>query len=608
MKLGYLRKLSSFTYLNITQFLGALNDNIYKLLIVYFFIQLDGIQNSHKILASTGAVFVLPFLLFSAFSGTLADRISKRNIIVFTKVIELITIIGAVFAFYYESRIGSYLVLFMLATQSAIFVPSKYGIVPELVPSEKISKANGLMTSFTFLAIISGTFLASFILDITGRHFIGATLFCTLIACVGLCSSLLIEYTPPSGSHKKFNLFFLYEIYSTLKLIRAEPSLLFAVMGSSFFLFLGSFVQLNMIPFAVQSLHLSDVQGGYLFLLTALGIGTGSVIAGKISGKIVELGLPSLAGIGVAICCYSIDLFSNNLFACIPLVTLLGMMGGIYQIPLDSYIQVTAPKKFRGQILAVNNFFSFFGVLISSALIFLIAEVFQLNADKGFTIIGTITLMITAILTYQYFDFLTRFICSILSRLHFQTTYIGLDHIPSTPAVYVCSHLAWNDCLLMMGAQRRRLRFFIEQEQDHSKWMRRLYRSLRVVFVPTIEPLEKNQECLQTIQKTLRKGFSVCIFTQNEDICNEIEKLKHSYSFTEILEKTHYPLIPVAIQKGEKQKKHSPFLSRLLKKFRVPAAISFGSMISGPFPPPLLDPDAESAPVHDYDLENPVMA
>jgi len=603
MNLQFLRKISSFTYLNMTQFLGALNDNIYKLLIVYFFIQIDGIHNSHRILASTGAVFVLPFLLFSITSGTLADRFSKRNIIVLTKVIELLTMIGGIFAFMYESKLGSYAVLFMLAAQSALFGPSKYGIVPELVGNDKISKANGLMTSCTFLAIILGTFLASFILDITGKHFIVATFFCAGIAILGLLTSTMIQYTPPAGSTKKINLFFLYEIYGTVRLIKREPSLLFAVIGSSFFLFLGSFVQLNMIPFAVQSLHLSGVQGGYLFLLTALGIGTGAVIAGKVSGKIVELGMPSLAGLGVAISCYMLDLFSNNLWACVPLVMILGMMGGMYQIPLDSYIQVASPKKFRGQIVATNNFFSFFGVLISSALIFLVAEVFHLDADKGFTIIGTITLGITALLTYRYFDFLTRFICSILSRLHFQTTYTGLENIPATPAVYVCTHSAWNDVLLMMGAQRRRLRLFIEQEQDHSKWMRRLYRCLRVVFVPTFEPLEKNQACLQKIQQTLQNGISVCIFTNNEDICNEIEKLKHSYSFTEILDKTHYPLIPVAIEKGEKNRKRSPLLTRLLKKFRVPAAISFGSMISGPFPPPFFDPDEESVPDRAIDID-----
>lgn len=604
MKLkAIVRKLSSFTYLNVTQFLGALNDNIFKLLVVFLFIKLEGIENSHTILSTTAAIFVLPFLLFSASSGTLADRFSKRNIIVLTKSLELFTIIAGLFSFMYESKFGAYLVLFLLATESAVFGPSKYGILPEIVPNEKISKANGIMTSFTFLAIILGTFLASSIVEFTGGNYIYAALLCLLVALVGMITSFCIEYTPPACKSKRFNIFFFYEIYSTIRLIRNDTSLLMATIGSSFFLFLGAFVQLNLIPYAVESLHWNEVKGGYLFLITAFGIGAGSVIAGKISGKLVELGLPPLAGIGVVISSFMLDLFSDKALFAIPFVFLLGMFGGMYQIPLDSYIQIASPKKFRGQIVATTNFFSFVGVLIASLLIFLNKTVFGLDAAKGFTMVGSITLGVVVLITFQYFDYLTRFICSILSKLHFQTTFTGLENIPATPAIYVCTHVAWNDALLMMGSQRRRMRFFIEQEQDHSKWMLRLYHCLRVVFVPTVESLENNQECLENIKKTLRMGISVCIFTKNEDICDEIEKLKHSYSFREILEQTHYPMIPVAIEKGVKHPKKSRLITRILQKFRVPAALSFGSMITGPLLPPMFDSEEDPETTLDEEIE-----
>lgn len=573
------KRFSSFTYLNVTQFLGALNDNVYKLLIVYFFIQLEGIVHSHQILAITGAIFVLPFLLFSAISGTLADRFSKRDIIVLTKILELVIMGLGVLAFSLESKIGSYIILFLLATQSAIFGPSKYGIVPELVSSDKISSANGMMTSFTFLAIILGTFLASFLIEITNRNFIIASIFCTFIALVGVVTSFCIEFTPPSGSVKRLNAFFLREIYDSLKVAHQEQSLLPAVFGSAYFLFLGAFVQLNMIPFAVQLLHLTDVQGGYLFLLTALGIGTGSVIAGKISGKIVELGLVPIGGIGITIACYLMDLFSNSLGAIIPLVIIVGMFGGIYQIPLDSYIQVASPKKYRGQIVAATNFLSFFGVLCASLLIYMIFEIFGLQSDKGFTIIGTLTVLVTVFYTFQFFDYLTRFIAMLFSRLHFQMTFYGKENIPECPAVYVCSHTAWNDTLLLLGSQRRRVRFFIEQEQDHSPWMKHVYRMLRVVMIPTIEPLEKNGACLHAIKKTLKRGISVCIFVNHDNVLEEIERLNQSCSFRKIIEEANYPIVPVRIEKGEKDTKNSLFLDRLLKKFRVPASISFGDVL-----------------------------
>jgi acyl-[acyl-carrier-protein]-phospholipid O-acyltransferase/long-chain-fatty-acid--[acyl-carrier-protein] ligase len=171
----------------------------------------------------------------------------------------------------------------------------------------------------------------------------------------------------------------------------------------------------------------------------------------------------------------------------------------------------------------------------------------------------------------------------ILARLHFKTAFTGLQNIPDTPTVYVCTHTAWNDTLLILGSQRRRVRFFIEEEQDHSRWMKRLYRLLRVVLIASIEPLEHNPICLSVIRKTLKKGISVCIFVNNEDICAEIEKLKMSFAFRAILEENHYPMIPVAIEKGEKHKQ-SRFFTRLMKKFRVPASISFGSKINDPLP------------------------
>lgn len=569
---------SSFTYLNTTQFLGALNDNIYKLLIVYFFIQIEGIESSHRILATTGAIFVLPFLLFSASSGTMADRFSKRNIIVLTKTLEFITLALGVLAFQYESKIGSYCVLFLMATLSAIFGPSKYGILPELVATDKISKANGLMTSFTFLAIILGTFSASFLLDVTNRHFIFAALFSTLMAFIAMAASFCIEYTPPSGSSKRFNILFLAEITRTLKKASTHPSLLTAIFGSAFFMFLGAFVQLNMIPFALQSLHLSDVQGGYLFLLTALGIGSGCIIAAKISGKTVELGLVPLAGLGVTISCYLLDLFSNELFAVVPLVVLLGLFGGIYQIPLDSYIQVTSPNTSRGQIVAATNFLSFFGVLCASGLLFLVTEIFGFKADKGFTIIGSLTLIVTAAIGFQFFDYLTRFIAMILSKLHFKTKIEGLENIPGDlPSIFVCTHTAWNDTLLLLGSQRRRMRFFIQQEMDHQhRWIKRLYRMLRVVFIPTIEPLNSNEGCMDVIKTSLNRGISVCIFVENHDLLSEIDKLKELYSLHEPKDNgVAYSIIPVIIEKGKKQSQ-AAFLTPLVNKFRVPAAISFG--------------------------------
>src|SRR3989344_3508193 len=183
----------SFYCLNVTQFLGALNDNIFKLLVIYLLIHVKGPAAANTILSLAGAIFVIPFLLFSSGAGVLADRSSKRTIIVCAKVFELIVMLFGLLSVVMEWEFGSYAALFLMATQSAFFGPSKYGIIPELVEEKKVSKANGSMTSFTYLAIITGTFLASFITDITNKNFVLVALFCVIVAIMGLITSFGIS-------------------------------------------------------------------------------------------------------------------------------------------------------------------------------------------------------------------------------------------------------------------------------------------------------------------------------------------------------------------------------------------------------------------------------
>lgn len=573
MRSFFTNKSSSFTYLNVTQFLGVLNDNIYKLLMAYFIIQMEGIENSARILATAGAVFVTPFLLFSSPSGMMADRLSKRNIIVFAKILEFVIMAAAVLAFLFESVVGSYAILFLMATQSAIFGPSKYGIVPEIVASDRINRANGLLSSFTFLGIIIGTFMASFLVQVSGRNFILAALFCTLLALIGVISSFGIEYTQPAGSKKKVHPWFFWEVYQTLKVANRNHILLTSLFASAYFLFMGAFFQLALIPFAVQMLGLTDVEGGYLFLLTAMGIGAGSVLASRISGTIVELGLVPLAALGIILGCFAMDLGSSHLYVVIPLVIWLGLCGGMYVVPLDSYIQINSPNEWRGQLVATTNFFGFLGALGASMFVYVITEVLHFKADKGFTLLGILTIAINIIFGYQFFDYLSRFLAMALSRVRFHPVYVGRENIPEGPAIYVCTHTAWNDTLLMMGAQRRRIRFFIEQEQDHKRWLKRLYRLFRVAMMSPIDALESKIECVKQIENLLAQGISVCIFVETQAVNREIAKLRQTLD--QLQPGLRYPMVPVTIEKGEKL--HQPrYFAKLRNLFRCPATVSIG--------------------------------
>lgn len=356
----------SLHFLNIAQFMGALNDNIFKLVIAYLIIDIQGTEHASIILAKIGATYVIPFLLFSSTAGVLADRFSKQRLMILLKGIEMGTMVLAMIAFGYKSVWGSYLLLFLLSIHSAMFGPPKYAIITELVPKEKVSSANGLITSFTYLAIIIGTFLASFLTEVTDRDYVIVAAFCLLIAIIGFLSTFGIRKTPAQGSDKKLNFLFFKEIYSTLVFCYSRKHLLVAVFGSAYFLFIGAFIQLNIIPYAIFSLNLSEVSGGYLFLSTAFGIALGAFIGGKVSKKRVELGLSCFAGIVISLCLFFLYLFSNQLILVIILLVLLGIFGGLFIVPFDSFIQIFSPNEKRGQIIAANNFLSFCGVLLAS--------------------------------------------------------------------------------------------------------------------------------------------------------------------------------------------------------------------------------------------------
>ncbi|EKE08031.1 MAG: hypothetical protein ACD_17C00383G0001 [uncultured bacterium] len=443
----------SFYFLNATQFLGALNDNVFKLLVIYLLINLKGPSAANSILSLAGAIFVIPFLLFSSGAGVVADRISKRTIIVFTKAFEVCIMLFGMLAISLRWEVGVYTALFLMATQSAIFGPSKYGIIPELVETKMVSKANGSLTSFTYLAIILGTFLASFLTDISGKNFVLEASVCVLIAGIGLMASFGINRTTPQNSSKKVNPVFLYEIYQTLKFSWKIPHLLPMIYGSSFFLFIGAFTQLNIIPFAMQSLGLSEVGGGYLFLPTAVGIAIGAVLSGLLSKDRVEPGISCICGFFIALFFFLLYCFAWSLTMTLILLGLLGVFGGAYLIPFDSFLQLNSPKEKRGQVIAAANFFSFIGVLMASFALYLISEKLGFSAASGFFWMAMITFVSNVVTTGRLSGlFFPFFVNKILKRFRRLKLTSEVPH-PST--IIILESNSWYDALLLFSCLPR---------------------------------------------------------------------------------------------------------------------------------------------------------
>ncbi|PIS02268.1 MAG: MFS transporter [Chlamydiae bacterium CG10_big_fil_rev_8_21_14_0_10_42_34] len=509
----------SFYFLNATQFLGALNDNLYKLLVIYLLIHVKGPAAANAILSLAGAIFVIPFLLFSSGAGVLADKISKSSIIVVTKVMEVTIMTFGLFSVIFVWDIGLYLALFLMATQSALFGPSKYGIIPELVDTKKVSKANGSMTSFTFLAIIAGTFLASFITDITDKNFVLEASFCILIAVLGLLSSFGIRRTEPQNSPKKINPFFLYEIYQTLKLSWKIPHLLPAIYGSSFFLFIGAFTQLNIIPFAMQSLGMTEVGGGYLFVSTAVGIAIGAVLSGQLAKDQVEPGISCICGFFISFFFFVLYIFSWSLPITIITLGLLGVFGGAYLIPFDAFLQVNSPDEKRGQVIAVANFFSFIGVLLASIALYVISEELGFTAASGFAFMGMLTLIsnivITGRLSGLFFPF---FVKKILKRFR----RLKLASPPPDPStIVILESNSWYDALLLFSCMPRLKILVPDHFMRHFPWFNGLLECIRII--PPEPDIQSTLKSLFGQAKRFQgQNSSVCLFFHKREDSAEI--------------------------------------------------------------------------------------
>lgn len=517
----------SFYFLNVTQFLGALNDNIFKLLVIYLLINVKGPASANSILSLVGAIFVIPFLLFSSGAGVFADKISKRTIIVFTKTLELFVMIFGLISIVLEWEVGAYFALFLMATQSAIFGPSKYGIIPELVEDKKVSKANGSLTSFTYLAIILGTFLASFMTDVSDKNFAFVGGFCVFVALAGLFSSLGIGRTKPVNSPKKVNPFFLYEIYQTLRFSWKIPHLLPTIYGSSFFLFIGAFTQLNIIPFAMQSLGLSEIGGGYLFLPTAVGIAIGAVLAGLLSKDRVEPGISCISGFFISFFFVLLYLFSSSITVTIIVLGLLGIFGGAYLIPFDSFLQVSTPKEKRGQVIAAGSFFSFIGVLMASFALYFISEKLGFSAASGFFWMALLSLISNIItvgrLSGLFFPF---FVNKILKRFRRLKLASG---IPAPSTIIILQSNSWYDALLLFSCLPRLKILVPDQYFRHFPWFNGLFESIKVV-PPEPDMRSTLKNLFGHAKRFQGQNASVCLFFhRREDSAKIIEAYKEIF-------------------------------------------------------------------------------
>ncbi len=508
-------------FLNVTQLLGALNDNLFKFLSIYFLIDKLGVSASHTILFWIGVVFVLPFLFFSSSGGILADSYSKQKLIVGFKAFEIAIIGYSFFVFYFQLVWPTYVLVGMLSLQSALFGPSKYSIVPELVGRDKITKANSLLTSSTYLAIIVGTFLASFLTDIFHKNFLLVALVCFIFSLIGFASSLFIPHTEARKSAGDYSRFFIKQTYKTLYSCKVRPDLLVAVIGSAFFLFVGGFLQLNMIPFAMESLGLDEVKGGYLFLVVAVGIAVGAFISGKLCKKRVEVGLSLCALALLSFLLLVIFFVSHSLASVIILLGLSGIFGGMFVVPLESYIQSESEANRRGQIFAASNGLSFLFLLFVPLCLFIFSSVLGLSAAHAIFLMGVINIIVFFLmqktLASEFFYFVARCLC----RRFYDTYFIGkpFDN-KKKRSIVLMPFVSWMNLFLLFAQTTKGHLFYFKEKRGGLDFIFRLFGNVEIYYFSEkkqiIEEFIHFRTALKKRQRKCASFDSIIAFSSKE--------------------------------------------------------------------------------------------
>ena len=575
----------SFWSLFAAAFQEAFNDLAFRTLVTFFILGISLSQGERDRLVSlTLALFSLPFILFSMGGGYLADRFSKRSVTLWMKAVEVGSMGLGVLGLALGSVPLLLTVVFLVSAQSAIFGPSKWGLLPELLPEKRLSWGNGVFQFGTYLAAITGTVVGGALSEtFRGRQaWAGAILMAT--AAFGFLVSLPIYRVPAANPQRKARIDFLSDLAVQLRVIRQDRTLYLAVLGNAYFLFLASLLQLNILRYGKDVLQVGDTQNSYLQAAVAIGIGLGSISAGYLSGNKIEYGLIPLGSFGIVL--FAGALSQNGLpFQTVAIyLALLGFSGGFFIVPIGALIQHRPPASVRGGVIAAANLLSWVGAFVAAGTDYVLTAVVMLTPHTIFLIGAGITLAGTAYVFFLLPDSLLRLLLWMLTHTFYRIRVVGRDYIPEKGgALFVSNHLAFADALLVMASTDRPIRFLMDKEYYEHPAIKPFARTLGIIPISSRQEPRELLHSLRAATEAIQNGEVVCIFAEGQ-ISRIGQLLPFRRGMERILIGVDAPIIPVnldqvwgsvfSFEKGR-------FLWKLPRRIPYPVTVSYGP----PLPP-----------------------
>ncbi|MEO5349253.1 MAG: MFS transporter [Magnetococcus sp. YQC-3] len=472
-----------FLPLFVTQFMGALNDNVVKnaLVVLLTFHAAEWTTLLPAVLANLAAgIFILPFFLFSATAGQLADKFDKAKLARLVKLLEvvIILIIGGGFALHSVPIL--FAALFLLGLHSTLFGPIKYAILPQHLHEEELVGGNALIEAGTFVAILCGTLLGGLL---AGSGDLGSiTLVGVLIAVTGYLASRAIPSAAPPEPSLRINPHFLGETWKTLQLLQGNRALFLSILGISWFWLYGALFLAQFPAYARHVLGGGESAVTLLLATFTVGISLGSLLCERLSAGRVELGLVPFGSIGLTL--FGLDFAVHSLSmsgAALPQgitvllaqpaiwrilvdLLLLGAFGGFFIVPLYALVQQRSEVSHRARIIAANNIYNALFMVVGA----MAAAAMLGNGLSIPALFATAALCNAAVAVYIYGllpEFLLRFVVWLLLHSLVRLRTHGLEKIPeSGPLLLVCAPLTSIDALIVMGACRRPIRFVVGGE------------------------------------------------------------------------------------------------------------------------------------------------
>lgn len=532
-------------------------------------------------------VFILPFVVFSPWSGWLADRFSKRRVTFGLKIAEVVILAAAVFSIRYGSLPVMFTVLFLMGTQSALLTTTKFGIIPELVPARLLSAANGLAGLITLVGVIAGTVAGNYLYSLgtpdgVSHLWLSGSALLT-VAGLGVLFCFPIARVSPTSPGIPFPWNPVRNSVRDLKLVMSNRAIFRVTLGVVFFWSLASLSQMNIDTFVIHELAMTQSEVGPFLAVLSMGVGLGSLLAGWWSSGRVELGMVPLGTITMAVACSLAFVSSGSWLLFGMSLFLIGVGGGLFNVPLNAFIQERSPRGSLGAILAAGNQLTALGMMaISLVFPFLIRQI-HMSSTQVFLLCGLVTLPIFFYICWLIPQATIRFVVWLFSRTLYRVRTYGADNIPDQgPALLVANHVTWLDGILILLASSRPIRMVAWADYVQGPVIRHLANLFGIIPIRSTDGPRALMKSLNTARNALNDGELVCIFAEGQ-ITRTGQLQKFERGMLKILKGTDAEVIPVYLDElwGSIFSYHGgQFFWKKPQHWPYPVSISFGKSIS----------------------------